>query len=122
MDVQAFNPIRSVDGAPIPSPSKYDWKLSDISDANAGRTEDGLMHKMIIGRKVHIELEWKNVPDEAAMILLRAFGTHEYFPVNYYDYMMETYVTKTFYVGDRTVVSHNRARPICTVTFNIIER
>ena len=121
MSVTDYNPIQSVDGSPIPCPSKYDWKLSDVSAADAGRTEDGLMHKMTIGRKVHLELEWKNVPDEAAMIVLRAFG-NEYFSVNYYDYMLETYTTKTFYVGDRSVNSYNRRTPICTISFNIIER
>jgi hypothetical protein len=32
------------------------------------------------------------------------------------------FLTKTFYVGDRTVTSHNRVMQIGTVTFNIIEQ
>lgn len=122
MPNQQFNPLRSVDGGQIPCPSKYDVKYSDISASDAGRTEDCVMHKMTIGRKVHIELEWSNIPDEGVKIVLRAFTHREYFEVTYYDYMMETYETKTFYVGDRSVASHNRATPISTVTFNIIER
>jgi len=122
MPNQQFNPLRSVDGGQIPCPSKYDVKYSDISASDAGRTEDCVMHKMTIGRKVHIELEWSNIPDEGVKIVLRAFTHREYFEVTYYDYMMEDYETKTFYVGDRSVVSHNRAMPISTVTFNIIER
>ena len=39
------NPIQSVGGVTVPVPSKYDWQLSDVSSKDAGRTEDGLMHK-----------------------------------------------------------------------------
>lgn len=121
MSVTDYNPIQSVGGATVPCPSKYDWKLSDVSAADAGRTEDGLMHKMTIGRKVHLELEWKAVSDSAANTILQAFSS-EYFSVTYWDYEQQANVTKTFYVGDRTVTSHSRALNLCTISFNIIER
>ena len=121
MPDQTYNPIRSVNGAAIPCPSKYDWKLSDVSAADAGRTEDALMHKMRIAQKVHIELEWQNVSDDVAHAVLTAFQP-EYISVNYYDYKALAYVTKTFYVGDRNVSSHNRAMGIGTISFNIIEQ
>ena len=79
---QAFNPIQSVGGATIPCPSKYDWKLSDVSSADAGRTEDALMHKLRIAQKVHIELEWQNVSDSVARTILTAFNP-EYINVQY---------------------------------------
>ena len=118
---QNFNPIRSVDGDEIPCPSKYDWKLSDVSAADAGRTEDGLMHKMKIAQKVHLELEWQNVSDTVASTVLSAFQP-QYIDVRYYDYRTKSFQTKEFYVGDRSVTSHNRTRGISTVSFNIIER
>lgn len=118
---QNFNPIRSVDGDEIPCPSKYDWKLSDVSAADAGRTEDGLMHKMKIAQKVHLELEWQNVSDTVASTVLSAFQP-QYIDVRYYDYRTKSFQTKEFYVGDRSVTSHNRTRGISTVAFNIIER
>ena len=118
---QNFNPIRSVDGDEIPCPSKYDWKLSDVSAADAGRTEDGLMHKMKIAQKVHIELEWQNVSDTVASTVLSAFQP-QYIDVRYYDYRTKSFQTKEFYVGDRSVTSHNRTRGISTISFNIIER
>lgn len=121
MPDQTYNPIRSVNGAAIPCPSKYDWKLSDVSAADAGRTEDALMHKMRIAQKVHIELEWQNVSDAVAHAVLTAFQP-EYISVNYYDYKALTYVTKTFYVGDRNVSSYNRLKGIGTISFNIIEQ
>ncbi len=116
-----YNPIRSVDGVEIPVPSKYDWKLSDVSAADAGRTEDALMHKMRIAQKVHIELEWNNVSDADAGTILAAFQP-EYIRVQYYDYKALSFVYKTFYVGDRSVSSYNRRMGLSTISFNIIER
>lgn len=118
---QNANPIQSVDGVAIPCPTKYDWKLSDVSSPDAGRTEDGLMHKDRIAQKVHIELEWQYMSDEAAQAILVAFQP-EYINVNYYDYKALGFVTKRFYVGDRNVSSYSRAKHVATIAFNIIER
>lgn len=118
---QEFNPIQSVDGDAIPCPSKYDWKLSDVSAADAGRTEDGLMHKMKIAQKVHIELEWQNVSDSVAREILIAFQP-QYIDVEFFDYKSLTFLTREFYVGDRQVTSYNRTLGIGTISFNIIER
>ena len=118
----ANNPIQKVDNyTNIPCPSKYDWKLSDVSDSDAGRTEDGLMHKMRIAQKVHIELEWQNLDDVNAAIILNAFQP-QYISVKYYDYKVNGFLTKTFYVGDRSVTSYNRVMGIGTISFNIIEQ
>ena len=121
MPNQSFNPIQSVGSTVVPAPSKYDWKLSDVSAADAGRTEDALMHKMRIAQKVHIELEWQNVSDADAGTILTAFQP-EYINIQYYDYKALTFLTKRFYVGDRTVSSYNRAKGISTISFNIIEQ
>jgi hypothetical protein len=119
---QSDNPIRSVGGVAVPAPSKYDWKESDVSSADAGRTEDGLMHKELITKKVHLELEWQNVSDLTAQTVLQAFSASEYFSVTYWDYRAMDYLTKTFYVGDRSVTSYNRVLQIGTISFNIIEQ
>lgn len=119
---QSDNPIQSVGGVAVPAPSKYDWMESDVSSPDAGRTENGKMHKEMITKKVHIELEWKNVGDETAHTVLQAFSNSEYFDVNYWDYNAMAFLTKRFYVGDRTVSAYNRAMKISTITFNIIEQ
>lgn len=122
MPNQNYNPIQSVGGVAIPCPSKYDWKLSDVSSADAGRTEDGKMHKEMIAQKVHIEMEWQNISDSDARAVLTAFNASEYLSVRYYDYKSMGFLTKTFYVGDRSVTSYNRLLGISTVSFNIIEQ
>ena len=119
---QNFNPIQSVGGTAIPCPSKYDWKLSDVSASTAGRTEDGKMHKEMIAQKVHLELEWQNVSDNVASAVLAVFNASEYLNIRYYDYKSMGFLTKRFYVGDRSVTSYNRLLGISTVAFNIIEQ
>lgn len=122
MPNQTYNPIQTVDGVAIPCPSSYEYKLSDVSAADAGRTEDGLMHKMRIAQKVHLELKWQYIPTSDVSAILAAFNP-EYINVNYLDAMAGGYQTKTFYVGDRSVPSYNTALGLWTnVSFNIIEQ
>ena len=128
MPNQTYNPIvgvrpsgSSASYTVVPVPSKYDWKLSDVSSADAGRTEDTLMHKLRIAQKVHLELEWQNLNDGDAQLILTAFDA-EYLQVKYFDYKYGTTQTRTFYVGDREVVSHSRIRHIATIAFNLIEQ
>ena len=64
-----YNPIETVGGSAIACPSKYEWTINDVSASDAGRTEDGKMHKKRIARKRKLELEWKN-KDISVIILL----------------------------------------------------
>ena len=122
MPNQQYNPIRSVDGVAIPCPSAYQYKLSDVSAADAGRAEDGSMHKMRITQKVHLELSWQNITTAQASTILTAFDP-EYFDVNYLDPKAGGYVTKRFYAGDRSVPSYNTLLGVWSnVSFNIIEQ
>lgn len=79
------------------------------------------MHKMRIAQKVHLELEWQNVSDEVAHIILPAFQP-EYIDIAFYDYKDLTFLTKRFYVGDRTVSTYSRLNGISTISFNVIEQ
>ena len=79
-----YNPIRSVDGAEVPSPSSYQFILSDVSKADSGRTEDGKMWKEKIGQLVKIELEWSYLTIEQMSEVLTAFDP-EYIEVEYLD-------------------------------------
>ena len=123
MPDNTYNPIKSVGSVTnIPCPSTYEWKLSDVSSADAGRTEDGKMHKERIAQKIHIELSWQNITTSDASIILNAFNP-EYINVNYLDPKANAYQTKTFYVGDRSAPSYNTRLGIWSnVSFNIIEQ
>lgn len=121
------NPIYSVDGATnIPPPSSYVWKLADTSASDAGRTEDGVMHKKRIGQVVGVELSWQNVTTAQAKIILNAFNP-EYVNVTYIDPMSGTapYYRRTlqFYVGDRSAPMYNWKKGLWSnISFNLIDR
>lgn len=120
---QQYNPIQSVGGVIVPCPSVYKWIDSDVSDSDAGRTEDAKMHKMMIAGKIHIELEWHNVITSVASTILQAFTASEYFQVKYLDPKANAFLTKTFYVGDRNAPAYNTMLGIWSnISFNIIEQ
>lgn len=116
------NPIASVDGATVRCPSVYKYGLQDVSDPNAGRTEDILMHKNRVAQKVKLELEWWGLTDAEVSAVLQAFDP-EYITVKYKDAKAGSYLTKVFYVGDRTAPMYNATLGLWeNVKFNIVER
>ncbi len=88
-----------VNGSDCPTPSKFDYSLQDLSAANSGRTQDGLMHKNKVAQKVKIKLQWNGVGSDAVAQILQMFD-EEYFNVTYHDSKSNSTVTKTFYRGD----------------------
>lgn len=119
---QLYNPISSVDGHTVRPPSEYQWSLQDVSDPDAGRTEDALMHKLRITQKVKLQLAWNNISTGDASNILTAFNP-EYITVEYLDPMAGAYLTKRFYVGDRSAPMYNNTIGVWSnVSFNIIEQ
>lgn len=118
-----YNPLQSVNGVEVPCPSGYEYIESDVSASDAGRTEDTLMHKMMVGRKVHLQLSWNNVTTAQVSTILNAFTAQEYFVVEYLDPKIGTFAAKTFYVGDRSAPAYSVAMGLWqNVSFNIIEQ
>ena len=117
-----YNPIQAVDSATVPSPSKYQVIVSDISKADSGRTEDGKMWKEKIGQLVKIELEWSYLTTDQVASILQAFDP-EYFDVTFLDAKTGLYRTAEFYVGDRTAPMYNARIGVWeNLALNIIER
>ena len=112
---------------PIPCPSSYQYVDSDVSDADAGRTLDGTMHKKMIGALNKIELGWTNVPTSVVHAVLNAFD-YEYFKVKYIDPKNGTsengyFVERVFYAGDRTAPMYSSALGLWSgLSLNLIER
>lgn len=116
------NPIISVDGKSVPSPSTFVWSLSDVSADDAGRTEDMTMHKKRKGQAVTLQLSWRYITTEVASQILKAFNP-EYINVEYIDPYEGKEITKTFYVGDRNAPMYNGALDLWEeVSFTIIQR
>lgn len=117
-----YNPIKSVNGQPVKCPSGYKWSINDISDSDAGRTEDTKMDKKRIGQCVKLELEWKNISTSDAADILKKFNP-EYVTICYLDAMTGTYQTSEFYMGDRPAQLYNCSKGIwSSIAFNAIER
>jgi len=118
----AYNPIQSVDNVTVPSPSKYQFIVSDVSKADSGRTEDGKMWKEKIGQLCKIELEWSYLTTAEVSSVLQAFDP-EYFSVTFLDPKIGSSRTAEFYVGDRTAPMYNSRLGLWeSLALNIIER
>lgn len=128
-----YNPIRKV--APydifsgttgtyvyVPVPSKYQYNLQDVSASDAGRTEDTLMHKLRLSQKVTLNLQWVYKPLDEVSEILSAFNP-EYLSIEYLDGLQGAFVTKIFYVGDRSAPMYNQKLNLWeNINFNLIER
>ena len=108
-------------------PTKMDWGLQDISNADAGRVQDAnnTMYKMRTSQKRKLNLEWSNLSIAEASEVLRAFDP-EYVYVQYLDPKSGEYEIREFYTGDRSAPFRKIVLPsgavMTTVSFNIIER
>lgn len=114
----------------LPDPSKMEWGLQDVSDSEAGRTQDGLMHKNRIAQKRKLTLEWPAVIPAVASQILQAVNP-EYLSVTYFDAMSGQNETRTMYVGDRSapvLFWIDESSPVgnkkyfASVKFNLIEQ
>ena len=113
-----------VDGVELPCPSSCDWGLQDVSAADAGRTQDTIMHKNRVAQKRKLSVSW-NAPDkDTASKILKAVNP-EYIQVTYHDVMDNEAQTRTFYVGDRSApfkfwwIGNQRFE---SISFDLIER
>lgn len=114
----------AVNGSWIKSPSAMTVHIEDVSAANAGRTEDALMQKQRIARKVKIDLTWAMPTPSEARQILSAFSP-EYFSVTFFHPLYGSNVTKVFYSGEQSapvkvwMVNNKRYE---SIQLNIIER
>lgn len=105
-DSYVYNPIRTVNGNACPVPSAFSYTLSDISESDAGRTEDLIMHKKRAGQAYQIALQW-DAPDFATATQILQLFQDEYFTVLFYDIFTGTWRTDTFYAGDRKATMYS---------------
>lgn len=101
------SPITHINGVPFNIvPSAYVYKLEDVSDSDAGRTEDVVMNKKRIGQVVGIDLEWSGVSIADCATILTRFNP-EYINLTYLDAKAGGWVTAEFYVGNRNAPLYN---------------
>lgn len=116
--------IIRVGGKVFKAPSKFKWKKGDVSGSDAGRDDGITMHKNKKGEKRTLSLGWTQLKKAEITAVLQAFAP-EYVDVTYWDPLIGTDVTKTFYTGDMEAEvkwwAKGRER-YSSVSFDVIER
>ena len=116
-----------VDGVAMPCPYKFTWNLQRVSDADAGRTQDALMHVNQVAQKRKLEIAWHYKDWQEVAPIIRAFNP-EYVNVRYPDMLSGTYETRVFYTGDQKVSAKfwwtepYENHLLEEISFNLIER
>ena len=106
----------------LPVPSSYKYGLNDISGSDAGRAEDLVMNKMRKGQSRTIDLEWKQLTINDCSLVMQTFNP-EYLLVTFLDAMAGGWITRQFYVGDRSVPLFNMSKGRWeSISFTIIQR
>lgn len=119
----------TINGVEMPSPTKFDWQLMDVSAGESGRTDDALMHKNTVAKKRKLILSWVYLDFADACRIIQAVSSDEYMEVTYPDYLSgNLQETRVFYVGDRNIpVKYFRPedptwQKTDTISFDLIER
>lgn len=104
-------------------PSVMTVSFMDVQASDSGRDVTGLMHNNVVTKKWKIELEFF-VPSEAEVATLLTAVNNPTFSVTFRNPMTQTDVTKTFYVGDRSIPIYmwqQNKITYKTLSFNLIE-
>ena len=119
-------PMLTVDGVTVPDPASFKWAIEDVSNSDAGRTEDFVMHKNRGAQKRKLTLGWSVKTWHDASVILRAFNP-EYISVRYPDMLDEEFETRTFYAGSERTGQvkwwlNGENKRIGDISFSIIEQ
>ncbi len=109
-----------------PDPASLTWGLQDISSADAGRTQEATMYKMLVSQKRKLQIQWTLIDEQQASAILQSVN-YEYFYCRYWDLLAGDWQVREFYVGDRTAPFKwfqldKKGTRIATVSFDFIER
>ena len=107
MDENTVNPLLSINGVAMPTPSKFNITLNDLDSEETGRSIDGNLHRDVIGTNFRtIDLEWKTMGRSDLRRLLNAVSNVN-FTVTYYDPIEDAMISKLMYAGNRKVDMYN---------------
>jgi len=89
-----------VNGVVVATPSSFKVTISDL-DGESNRNAKGELIRDRVAIKRRLECEWPPLKMNEISTLLKSVKD-VYFTVEYPDPMEGTFITRTFYVGDRT--------------------
>jgi len=90
-----------INGVAIVTPSEFQVTILDIDNGEStSRAADGTLNRDRIVVKRQIEMSWNLLKPAEISLILRQMAD-VFFEVEYPDPQEGTYITKTFYVGNR---------------------
>ena len=114
----------SISGTAVPSPDTYEVTISDL-DASANRSGNGTLFRDRIAVKRTINIGWTFLsPLELSQVLQAVSPV--FFVVTYLDPQLNSLVSGTFYVSDRTqgvaIKQSDGTYKWGNVSFSLVER
>ena len=111
-----YNGFVYINDVEFPYPSHESGLQHTITTVDSARMADGVLRAKKIGRdQSKVELTWAALTAEQWSNMLKIFKDNFYFNIRYFDMVENDWITRRFYVGDRTaqpfMVDKNTGRP-----------
>lgn len=98
-----YNGFVYINDVEFPYPSHESGLQHTITTVDSARMADGVLRAKKIGRdQSKVELTWSALKAEQWSEMLKIFRDNFYFNIRYFDMVENDWVTRRFYVGDRT--------------------
>ena len=98
-----YNGFIYINDVEFPYPSYESGLQHTITTVDSARMADGVLRAKKIGRdQSKVELTWSALKAEQWSEMLKIFRDNFYFNIRYFDMVENDWITRRFYVGDRT--------------------
>ena len=98
-----YNGFIYINDVEFPYPSYESGLQYTITTVDSARMADGVLRAKKIGRdQSKVELTWSALKAEQWSEMLKIFRDNFYFNIRYFDMVENDWITRRFYVGDRT--------------------
>lgn len=91
----------TINGVNVTQPAEVTYNRYDLDSEDSFRSLSGEMQRDRVTVKVKLDCRWNALTAQQMSQLLRAMDD-VFFDINYFDPHDGQYITKTFYVGDRS--------------------
>lgn len=111
-----YNGFVYINDVEFPYPSHESGLQTTVTTVDSARMADGVLRAKKIGRdQSKVELTWSALTPAQWSTMLKIFNDNFYFNIRYFDMVTNDWITRRFYVGDRSaqpfMVDKNTGRP-----------
>lgn len=98
-----YNGFVYINDVEFPYPSHESGLQTTVTTVDSARMADGVLRAKKIGRdQSKVELTWAALTAEEWSKMLKIFKDNFYFNIRYFDMVENDWITRRFYVGDRS--------------------